>query len=1373
MTIGAEEIRRLRALGASEEELAGYEESTRKELSEKGASPVEIDNYFGLGPANFQSVANRMNAVPLEDAGEAGDPAEERDLTAKEAIISGYQHSLTGLSTRGELPDFAPGEEEDLTDMILFSLAQAVGDIPVSLPAFITGAKVGAVASAPVGALFGPVGAGITAVVGAGVAGGAAAGFVAEDLRLAYMDFYEDNEGRDVGPREFLTGMVTAAMSKEVLKEAGKAAVIEGALGVVGPVARGFTGPVSSTIARELVVTSSEVTAAATFIAGMEGRFPTQRDFALAVGPIVAFKSGEVAFRRATKTGRLTRTAEEKLFKDIEKRVRDIYRRTGESPIDVAKRAQDDPVLRQELLTGEDQISPQRAEMDVNVVDTLGGTDVETITINHPDIDPLNIKDIDPTSSAQSQAVAAAKPGTPGVPLPKKVASPSKELVVVSDAEAAMQRANGLELDAPAPKDPPKDTPEGEAPLTVAQAQLKMSEMTAREKRKMYWIDDFRYDFVTDLQFAVVIPERAFRSETGNKLSIEQNPGQLVRLAYGAHGRADLELKVGIFNDAGEKIGPGLTEILDQIPKADRSAFNNYLVSRRTLEKEGQGFDTGMPTDAAKVLVPVGDAKPAFVKASKEIQIWQNSAISLLVDSGMLNQKRADSIIDLNKDFVPWFRLMFEGGRGPAGTTSRGIPVRNAVKKFKGTKKDIPIRNIFESMIKNRYSLTQLAMNNQARTRFVTFNDKLSPENQFITRIGPMTIKIRDLGLDAEFKAFLDDNGMDPSDAPDFAAYNTLTKFLDPDEFIVYEGGDPIRYRADDPNLVRSLMSLDAGSQSAVLRALAVPATLMRSGTVLTVDFMTRATIRDQMSAPLINAFKTVPVIDAAIGGAMIALGPERSKKFAQQIMEGGMNAALLDADKNVLSRGILEDAAVGEHTVRSAWNTAITPWRYASFAATFLDNATRSGQFSRSLKGKVPEGPLDIATAKQVAALRGRDINLDFSGKMGARIRGLNIHSSFLGAYINGLDRTYAAFKNHPRRTFMFGLASITLPAILTWLSSRDEDWYKNLEEWEKAMFFQFRYGGTEEDPKVFTPPMPPVFGVLFGYVPIKMLEAFVEDDPEAIDEIKEKLFEEVVSGPLKTAIPRVTIPFLEISSNHSWFTNKQLVGTWLEKNALPEYRYTPYTTEIAKKMAKLLGALGQPLGERFRTPKAVEHIVQQWTGTIGIAALRLVDGALQDIGVLPNQVRPTDTNIPLLRSFWFRHADGRGQVDQFFRNVDKINQISGSIVSLQKEGRFDEAINLFSAYGHMTIDLDDQVRSVSNLYNVSRGIAMMPPLYPEGSTRAEKRQLDKHFADEKRQQTDALNLQIIAITGAMNDAFTEARKLAKVLQEEAGEEQ
>ena len=876
--------------------------------------------------------------------------------------------------------------------------------------------------------------------------------------------------------------------------------------------------------------------------------------------------------------------------------------------------------------------------------------------------------------------------------------SPNPEKDAQINAEvAAMVRAAGGGKDFNRPpsggagdggKKPPKDT---------------ILEHIKEPKKRQYTFDDYLYDFYTDLQWANVAVRDALDATIGKKarkkVAPENNPAEQLRLAFGSYARAEFT------------ISSELKPIVDPIIKAKQwDDFVSYSVARRAVELDSRGIETGIAPDIAQAEVARSGAK--FAKAFDEVVAYQNRLLDEAVDAGIVSAKQRDLYVELNKNYVPFTRVMDENAAaGKVGT--RGFNVRNPAKKIEGS--SLAIANPYETIVKNTYVWKQVIDNNKALHRLIDFSNTL-PESQKFLKKTSKPISVTELSKsDRELASFLADHGIDPAQADGILIYRAAQRSLTNEQILVYENGEPVIYQGD-ANLIKSLRALDKTTHNVLVKLLQIPAAAFRAGTTLTPEFMARNFVRDQLGAVMQNTFKTVPGLDFAhgIGGLL-----KKEDGVKDWINNGGANSALLALDKDIFKKDYFALQSQGALPINRAWNLVATPFRMMQLASMMVENASRYGQYKRSIKA----GESGI-----VAAMRSRDVTLDFY-RMGARIRALNAMGSFLGPQINSLGRAVEAFDRDPMGTTLKGVATITLPTVMLWWANHDEEWYKKQSQLQKDAFWLFKVDVPVFGDTIMRLPKPPVFGMLFGTLIERLLEAYVADNPHAWEEIGQTLNNEL--NPISSAVPVAGLPFYEIGANWNYFSDTPLVSQAMEESTLPEYRYTKYTSETAKQIAK---SIPEFIPDRYRTPVALDHLIKTWTGGVGKYVVELADQGLYAAGVVDRPVNPTRTlsDIPFIRAFTVSDPSANtSYIDRFYSRTDRIKQVLDTFETLAKSGQVEEADALLAQYGSSLINLSDIRSTLGDMRGTIRSIYENPEITP----------------DEKRQLIDELYTQMNAI--------------------------
>lgn len=267
----------------------------KPKLEDAGYSNTEINQFFyqqsGDAKLSFMGIENNKNIKDMAKA--VSDiqykaSLEGKNLNMVDAIKLGWQQSVTGMMTRGELPTELTEEQAktlNFFERTVMGIANVVSDIPV----YALGAKAGAVSAAGAGAAVGSLAPGLGTVIG-GATGAAVGGSIGAfgfhaAARQMLIDMYSRGEVASwdellhrVGnaSKEFAKGAVigTATMGAAKIGAIGKSAL----MGSTMARAQTAAGNIVNITAKTMPV-GSEILGLTTASSLIEGHVPTAQDF--------------------------------------------------------------------------------------------------------------------------------------------------------------------------------------------------------------------------------------------------------------------------------------------------------------------------------------------------------------------------------------------------------------------------------------------------------------------------------------------------------------------------------------------------------------------------------------------------------------------------------------------------------------------------------------------------------------------------------------------------------------------------------------------------------------------------------------------------------------------------------------------------------------------------------------------------------------------------------------------------------------------------------------------------------------------------------------------------------------------------------------
>jgi hypothetical protein len=891
----------------------------------------------------------------------------------------------------------------------------------------------------------------------------------------------------------------------------------------------------------------------------------------------------------------------------------------------------------------------------------------------------------------------------------------------------------------------------------------------------------------------------------GVDLPTAKDPYKLARLFRGVYGKAEHFLEHSPFTfQTKQNVGKSLKSILKPVGK-DLDEFRVYAVSKRVVEKSKQGIETGIHPDIAKINVKKYESK--YGKVFKELQQYQDHLLVYLRDSGLISKDSYQAMKQMNKDYVPFYRAM-ETQKG--GVAKKGFEAQDPIKKMLGSAREI--NDPLESIIKNTYYFMQLAEKNAIGKSIVALANKRGGMGKYVEKI-PMSLQkitiknaellatldrygkiVRKISVKERKRKFetkdvrgvkdgesskhlskieervfeaLTSRGWTEGEArqimsrikngenakevqttiqetikktktvkiedkfelnlPEDALEIFRTSAFQPKDNVisVWLNGKRQLFQVDK-DIARVFQALDQQQANLLIKILGAPAKWLRAGAILSPDFIARNPIRDAFSAMVFSKYGFVPGTHLVRGLFELAkLGKgKKSQYYNDWLKSGGTHSMLVSMDRRYLQKRL------GDLVQKiPVFNVIKNPIEGLRILSELSEAGTRLGEFKMARKA---------GKSLEEAGFDSREVTLDFARK-GVYGKVLNQIIAFWNANVQGTDKLIRSFKERPIPTTAKAVAGITIPSILLNLANREDPRWKEIPRWQKDLFWIIM-----TDNHIFRIPKPFELGIIFGTIPERIMEFVLDKEPKAF----EGVLEAVGRGAAPGIIPTAMVPLIENYANRSLFLDRPLIPADRE-GILPEYQYKPYTTELAKKMGRVLGSIPGLKRNKNIAPVKIENMISGWTGGLGMYLLRAADLGLRKSGALPDdKVKPTKTlaDMPIIKAFVVRHPSASAEsIKRFYDNYFEAKEILDTRnVLLRKDFQYDQALELIE---QQSIKLDGIYKSLKNAHKYIGLIYANKNMTP----------------DDKRQLIDAAYYQMIKMANAGNKIVKETRSKEK----------
>ena len=408
---------------------------------------------------------------------------------------------------------------------------------------------------------------------------------------------------------------------------------------------------------------------------------------------------------------------------------------------------------------------------------------------------------------------------------------------------------------------------------------------------------------------------------------------------------------------------------------------------------------------------------------------------------------------------------------------------------------------------------------------------------------------------------------------------------------------------------------------------------------------------------------KMTPMIDTArnFASAIANKNPIVEALYKGGIIGGYDYASTMEASGRKFGQEIRKETKLltrGEKLAKpftSVWE-ALEKGTQASDAATRAEIYKKTLEATKS--AKYPNGNEAEALFRALEVM-----NFNRKGRS-AVVRILTAAVPFLNARMQGLDVLYRTAiqpffdknaTNEAKATqktfFVRGMTIMALSAMY-WALTHDDDDYKKQEQETRDNFWLIPSMGVKI-------PIPFEIGVMFKVIPERIMAyTFGTDTGKDFMESMKRQFQ---STFMFTGIPQAALPIYEVKTNHSFFTQRPIIGQGME-NVADKYQIGPTTSRIS-----------QMIGEELNlSPMQLDHLIKGYTGTLGMYAVDLFD-AIYDMNSDAPKAAKRFEQMPIIKRFAV-DPQARGAVSAYYQLKNSVDEVVRTTNFLERSMRFDE---------------------------------------------------------------------------------------------------
>ena len=744
--------------------------------------------------------------------------------------------------------------------------------------------------------------------------------------------------------------------------------------------------------------------------------------------------------------------------------------------------------------------------------------------------------------------------------------------------------------------------------------------------------------------------------------------------------------------------------------KEDRAIeeFGTYLVAKRAIELEKRNIETGVNLKPAIKTVEL--LEPKYKALAERVYEYNNKVLKYLLDSDLINEKTYEAMLDANKNYVPFHRVMEENISLSDAQVGKGIS--NPLRKIKGS--GLKIENPLDTIYLNTFHLTNIAERNASYVNFIRMVEKmpeLFPEIKKSNRVKAVNVSKEILN-----KVVTDPKHLTEKVAEGMTVFNKDGLIVSKNEIAIMRNGKREIWNIGE-ELATAFESMNKTEINMLMRFMSVPTKLLRPGATLDPGFMVKNFERDTFAAALFSDHNFIPMLNSFVGTFHLL---KKGDMYKDWVQSGAMQSMFFSQDRHYFQRDLKQ------YRNRGKFVNIINPKNIIENLKLFgeiFESSTRLGEFALSLKAIKKKHPTwSERDVLQQAGFNSRDVSVDFS-KSGSLIQAYNRITAFSNANIQGKMKIYDAFTKKPKATSIKVFNWVVVPTILLWVVNHDDERYKRLKPRDKHENWIF-ITGEGKDTKIFRYAKPFDIGPFVAGMTDSMLTYLFDNDKnfsalEALGYTKEILWEGI-ADTMAAQLPDMVKPLTENYFNHNLYTKRPVYGYKNEKKISPWAEATVHTSEVAKAIGNAMKSI--KLGDlSLASPAKIDNIVRGWTGTLGRYALDAIDKALIASGQVLDPNKPTARwgDSPILRAFVVSEpGSGSSYVVDFYKQYEKISTRLNTAQKLKNDGSFKEAVALLKEI-YLSEDEAKELlgfnEGLTKMHSVVRNISLNKTMNPD----------------------------------------------------------
>jgi hypothetical protein len=235
-------------------------------------------------------------------------------------------------------------------------------------------------------------------------------------------------------------------------------------------------------------------------------------------------------------------------------------------------------------------------------------------------------------------------------------------------------------------------------------------------------------------------------------------------------------------------------------------------------------------------------------------------------------------------------------------------------------------------------------------------------------------------------------------------------------------------------------------------------------------------------------------------------------------------------------------------------------------------------------------------------------------------------------------------------QRAFFVRGATMFALSCMYWVLTHDDDDYKSQEQETRDNYWLIPALGVKI-------PTPFELAIPFKVIPERIMAYCFGSDTGK--DFMESMGRQL-SATLAIAPPQIATPLIEVKTDYSFFTGRNIIGRGMEDVA-PQFQVAPGTSVFAQVVGESLGL----------SPIKLDHVIKGYTGTMGMYAIDAIDSIL-DLNSNSPKVSKRFEQLPVIKRFAL-DPEARGAVTAYYDLKNSVDETTRTINLLERTGNFD----------------------------------------------------------------------------------------------------